>query len=247
MASEDVKLILATHVFGNPAETDGLQTLASTLGSRLVFDAAHAYGSLRKGVHVGSFGDAEVFSLSGTKVVTSAEGGLVASRNSQLLERFLLARGYGFLRDYNTKIVGLNGKMSELHAALGILSLRRIEAALDARAARLKYYRQRLAQLDNLAYQVICKEDRSTYKDFAVLFTDHSTRNAAEQALATAGVQTKRYFLPCHRMDAFRRYATKSLPITEDTYDRILCLPLYESLTFDQIDSICDVLTRTIS
>jgi dTDP-4-amino-4,6-dideoxygalactose transaminase len=239
----DIHLIVATHVFGNPADTDGLSRLAGELGARLIFDAAHAYGSRRGEDPVGSFGDAEVFSLSGTKIVTSAEGGIVTARNEAFLERFELARGYGFIGDYNSKMVGLNGKMSELHAALGFLSVKRVEEAISVRQEKLSHYKHRLEGVDGIVYQVIRSQDRSTYKDFALLFGQESMRARVEESLRVAGVQTKRYFRPCHRMDAYRQYAGDHLPVTESVYSRILCLPLFESLSHDDIDNICDVVS----
>jgi dTDP-4-amino-4,6-dideoxygalactose transaminase len=234
-------LIVATHVFGNPADVDGLAALAASTGARLVFDAAHAYGSRRNGVAVGGFGDAEVFSLSGTKPVTTAEGGLVSSREPELLDRLVHARAYGFQHDYNSKRLGLNGKMSELHAALGVLSLGRVEEALRRRAEHVQRYQARLSHIPGIAFQAVRPEDRSTYKDFAVLFADQTSRDRVEAALGRASVQTKRYFRPCHRMDAFSRYALEPLPATDDAYARILCLPLFEALSPRQVDEICGI------
>lgn len=244
-SQSDVGLIVATHVFGNPADTDGLSGLANELGARLVFDAAHAYGSKRDGVAVGSFGDAEVFSLSGTKVVTSAEGGVVTSRDDGFLARFGLVRGYGFIDDYNTKIVGLNGKISELHSALGLLTLRRVEEALSVRDEKLDHYKRRLEEVQGIQYQAVRSQDRSTYKDFALLFDDPSVRDKVQEALRVAQVQTKRYFRPCHQMDAYQQYADGDLPNTESVYSRILCVPLFGGLRDEEIDGICDVISSS--
>jgi dTDP-4-amino-4,6-dideoxygalactose transaminase len=239
-------LIVATHVFGNPADAGALATIATNGGARLIFDAAHGYGSLRGGAKVGSLGDAEVFSLSGTKPVTSGEGGLVASNDAALLADVELGRGYGFKSDYNSKIRGLNGKMSELHAALGLLTMRRIEAALEARHELVARYRRNLASSPELGYQEIRDTDRSTFKDFAVLFPETQSRDRVEAALTASAIQTKRYFRPCHTMDAFSQYADVPLPATEDTYSRILCLPLFESLTVEEIDLICDIVSGAV-
>jgi dTDP-4-amino-4,6-dideoxygalactose transaminase len=238
--------IVATHVFGNPAPIDELARLAGGAGARLLFDAAHGYGSLRQGKHVGRFGDAEVFSLSGTKLVTSAEGGLFATSNPELAERFRYLRAYGFQYDYHSRYVGLNGKLSELHAALGLLTLARIEDALAARKKHVDHYLRRLVGVPGATFQRVSVEDRSTYKDFAVLFATGEQRYLAEAALTAADVQTKRYFRPCHQMEAYRPYAHRPLPATESVYRRILCLPLFEDLTSDQVDSICDIVEAAV-
>lgn len=242
----DVRLVVATHVFGNPADADGLRSVADAFGARLLFDAAHGYGASRDGVKVGALGDAEVFSLSGTKPVTSAEGGLISSRDPELLERITLLRGYGFYGDYNSKLVGMNGKMSELHAALGLLTLRRIDDALAIRDAHISQYRSTLNGIRGIGFQRVRDEDRSTHKDLAVVFDDAPLSSEVESALETAGIQTKRYFRPCHRMDAFTSPSVRPLPVTEALYARTLCIPLFESMTLENIGLVSATIANTV-
>lgn len=243
--ASQAKLVLATHVFGNPADVDGLAAVANDLGARLLFDAAHGYGALRGGVPVGSFGDAEVFSLSATKPVTSAEGGLISSRDASFLDEVAYRRGYGFRDDYNTKMLGLNGKMSELHAALGLLTLGRVDDALNVREGHVLRYRGLLAETPGIAFQSIRPEDRPTYKDFAVLFSTPQRRALAEEDLRRVDVQTKRYFRPCHQMDAYRVFAERALPMTEDLYSRVLCVPLFEDIREVEIELVAETIRRT--
>lgn len=236
-------LIIATHVFGNPADAAALGRLAARSGARLLFDAAHGYGSRHGDTPVGGLGDVEVFSLSGTKPVTCAEGGLVASRDPDFLRRFEYARAYGFQHDYESRCRGMNGKMSELHAALGTLTLPTIEPVLAHRHRQVATYRRLLADVAEIRLQHVRPEDRSTYKDLAVLFETTAARDAAKQALAAQDIQTKQYFRPCHRMTAFVPWADQPLPVTDDVYARILCLPLFAALTDAQIEQICATVT----
>ena len=239
--------ILATHVFGNPADIEALSLVALHADIPLLFDAAHGYGSLHARRHVGTFGSAEVFSLSGTKPVTSGEGGLIATNDPELADRFRYLRAYGFQNDYVSHYVGLNGKLSELHAALGLLSMSRIEEALATRRRHVAAYLARLGTLPGVGFQKIATRDRSTYKDFALLFREGSTRNGVEAALADRGIQTKRYFRPCHEMPAYREYSDRPLPATESTYARILCIPLFEDMTDIQRDLVCTVIEESVS
>lgn len=241
----DAKLILATHVFGNPADVEGLTEVASRHRARLVFDAAHAYGAERDGVKVGSFGDAEVFSLSGTKLVTSAEGGVIASADTALMERITYLRGYGFIGDYNSRFVGMNGKMSELHAALGTLTLARVDDAIKVRHQLVKTYVDRL-EGSPVQFQCVRPTDRCSYKDFAVLFKAAGDREAAETSLGVGGVQTKRYFLPCHRQDAYQRADATDLPVTDSIYERILCVPLFESIRPEEIEQVAKLISEAV-
>ncbi|MBK8976971.1 MAG: DegT/DnrJ/EryC1/StrS aminotransferase family protein [Planctomycetes bacterium] len=241
------RLIVATHVFGNPCDASALRSVAAERGIPLVFDAAHGYGSWREGVAVGALGDVEVFSLSGTKPVTCAEGGLVTSRDPDFLVRFEHARAYGFQHDYETKVPGLNGKMSELHAALGTLTLPRIDELLGARDLQVARYRSALGALGGVTFQHVRACDRSTFKDFAVRFAGRRERDAVERALAEQGYQTKRYFRPCHRMRLFAPYADRPLPHTDALADELLCLPLFAELEDRQIDDICAVVARALA
>jgi dTDP-4-amino-4,6-dideoxygalactose transaminase len=236
-------VVLATHTFGNPCDHDRLQQLARAGGHALVYDAAHAYGSLRDGAKVGTLGDIEVFSLSGTKLVTSAEGGLVSTAHDDVAERLTYLRGYGFKSDYNSHYVGLNGKMSELHAALGILALAEVERAVATRRAVVDVYQDRLGE--QVGWQQVRGADRSTYKDVAVWLGDRS--RTAEHALTAAGVQTKRYFRPLHRMPAYARWNQRPLPVTDATYEGLLCVPAYTGLQADDIHRVCDVLAAAMA
>ena len=238
--------IVATHVFGNPADVDALGALGRSGGVRILYDAAHGYGSRHGRRAIGTFGDGEVFSLSGTKPVTSGEGGLFTTADEDVAERFRYLRGYGFLNDYESRLVGLNGKMSELHAALGLLTMARIETALAVRAVHLDAYRARLGAHPGVTFQAVVAGDRSTTKDIAVLFADRATRDGVEAALTAARVQTKRYFRPCHTMSAYRVHADRPLPATEWVYERILCLPLYEDLAEADRELVIDIVERTL-
>jgi dTDP-4-amino-4,6-dideoxygalactose transaminase len=239
--------IVATHVFGNPADVDALTELAAEARIPLLFDAAHGYGSLHDGRHIGTFGTAEVFSLSATKPVTSGEGGMVATSDAELAGRLRYLRGYGFQNDYVSRYVGLNGKLSELHAALGLLTMARVDEALATRQRHVSSYLERLSRLPGVSFQKIAASDRSTYKDFAVLFESGSARNRVEAALGARGIQTKRYFRPCHEMPAYREFVEGPLPVTESVYARILCIPLFEEMTDVERDLVASTIEDTVT
>lgn len=238
-------VVLATHVFGNPCDVESLKGAAEAHGSRLVFDAAHAYGSIRDGKKVGGFGDAEVFSFSGTKLVTMAEGGLVTSHDPELAERVTYLRAYGFQTDYVSRVIGLNGKLSELHAALGTLELDLIEPLLERRLGSLTHYHERLGDL--VGWQQVRTCDRSTFKDLAIDLRTADRRAAVQTALTRAGVQSKRYFVPLHTMPAFEQFAQPDgYPSSTDLHDKLLCVPLYADLAMADVDLICDVIIKAL-
>lgn len=249
--SPAVHALVATSVFGVHPDVDGLRSALVRDATRgrgrraLVLDAAQAYGATGDWKER-DCPDAMVYSLSGTKVVTSAEGGLVASHSEEYLRRVSRLRGYGFVGDYNALAVGINGKMSELHAALGCLTLPKVEEAVNARAVIAAQYAAHLGQFAGLAFQREPAGQRSAWKDFAVLFPYETLRTRAEDALAAAGIQTKRYFRPLHHQPAYQRWATRSLPTTTDVYHRILCLPIFGSMTTAQVEEVCDVIGKSL-
>lgn len=230
-------VVLATHVFGNPCDHVALRAVADTTGSFLVFDAAHGYGSRRGDEPVGRLGDAEVFSLSGTKLVTSAEGGLIATPHDWLAERIAYRRAYGFQHDYVSQVVGLNGKMSELHCALGLLSLATVEEAIAKRHQIVEGYRRHLDT--SIKLQSVRREDRSTYKDVCLLLG--SARPEIEADLAAARIGCKRYFVPLHSMPAYLRFASGRYPVAERLHDETLCVPAYGDMDEAVVSRISEV------
>jgi dTDP-4-amino-4,6-dideoxygalactose transaminase len=243
-------VILATHTFGTPCAVEDLSALARNSGARLIFDAAHAFGSRRAGAPVGGFGDAEVFSLSPTKVLVASEGGLVATNNDVLAERCRIGRDYANPGDYDCLFVGLNARMSEIHAAFALASLEDLEARIDRRNELATMYKEALADVPGIAFPKVGESDRSTYKDFTVLVEPSEFGiEAAElaRALAAEGIQTKRYYAPpVHTMQAYRSLGSKNggLPATEAAARRVLTLPLWSSMEGPELRGVAEAVRR---
>ncbi|HEV8163481.1 MAG TPA: DegT/DnrJ/EryC1/StrS family aminotransferase, partial [Actinomycetota bacterium] len=200
--------ILATHTYGTPCDVEALSRVARRNGVRLFFDAAHAFGSRRGSAMVGGFGDAEVFSLSPTKVLIAGEGGIIATNDDALAERCRYGRDYGNPGDYDTRFVGLNARMSELHAATALASFSDLEERITRRNQLAERYRKGLGSLPGIDFPTVAEGDRSTYKDFTVLVDPERfgmDAGALAAALAAEGVQTRRYYSPpVHRQRAYR-------------------------------------------
>jgi dTDP-4-amino-4,6-dideoxygalactose transaminase len=240
--------ILATHTFGTPCEIDELETVARQTGTRLFFDAAHAFGSRRAGVPIGRFGDAEVFSLSPTKVLVGGEGGIVATNDDLLAERCRIGRDYGNPGDYDCQFVGLNARMSEFHAAFAIASLTTLDERIARRNELVDRYREALT-MPGLAFPIVHPYDLSTFKDFTVLVDPEVFGIDAlgvAGALEAVGVETRRYYSPpVHSMRAYRRGAqTADLPVTERISSRVLTLPLWSHMSGTQVDYVSTAVRR---
>jgi dTDP-4-amino-4,6-dideoxygalactose transaminase len=224
---DGASLLVGTHVFGSPCTPEEVEELGRQAGMPVVFDAAHGFGATRDGRPLGTFGDAEIFSLSPTKPMTSGEGGLVAIHDDELARRVRLGVDYGNPGDYDTLFAGLNARMSELHAAVGLESL----AELD----------DHLAVRRDLA-------DRSTYKDYTVIVDEAAfgiDRDAVAVALKAEGIDTRPYFYPpVHRQHAYAGDGVADLPATDWLAQRVISLPLWRAMPVAAIDTIAEVLAE---
>ncbi len=240
--------LMGTHVFGAPCHPEALEALAAEHGVPLVFDAAHGLGSLHRDRPLGGFGDAEVFSLSPTKLVVAGEGGLVTTDDDALAARIRIGRDYGNPGTYDTSFAGLNARMSELHAAVALESL----AALDDHVARRRRlvdrYAAGLAGVPGIRLQRVVPGDRSSYKDLTIL-VDAAELGVDRDLLATVlraeGIDTRRYFAPpVHRHDAYRHLPPVELPVTDRVAGQVLSLPLWRDLPDDAVDGVVGVVAE---
>ena len=242
---EGAAAVLATHVFGAPCRPTEVEELGGSAGIPVVFDAAHAFGATWRGRPVGGFGDAEIFSLSPTKLVVAGEGGLVATDRDDVAAVVRLGRDYGNPGDYDTRFVGLNARMSELHAALALESLALLDEHLARRRRVAEAYRRLLAPVEGIAVQAVDPEAVSTYKDFTIAIAEADYglgREALVRALKAEGIDTRRYFSPpVHRQRAYAG-TTATLPVTDEVAGRVLSLPMFGELEQGAVERVCEVL-----
>ncbi len=236
--------IVAVHNSGNPGDIDELEALAHRHHLCLIFDAAHAFGSLYQGDPVGRQGDAQVFSLSPTKLLIANEGGVVATNDDAIAEKVRIGREYGNRGDYNSAFAGLNARLSEFNALLGQHSLRRLESAARHRNLIAELYRERLSKLPGIGFQTVRRGNRSSYKDFSITIDGGAfglTRAELVAVLAAENIQTRKYYdPPVHKQQAYCDYALgASLANTELLSSRILSLPIWSHMEADLASGIC--------
>jgi dTDP-4-amino-4,6-dideoxygalactose transaminase len=248
---DGASLLVGTHVFGSPCTPEEVEELGRQAGVPVVFDAAHGFGATRDGRPLGTFGDAEIFSLSPTKPMTSGEGGLVAVRDDELARRVRLGVDYGNPGDYDTLFPGLNARMSELHAAVGLESLAELDDHLAVRRDLAARYTKALDGLPGIAPQVVDPRDRSTYKDYTVIVDESAfglDRDAVAVALKAEGVDTRPYFSPpVHRQQAYAGDGLVDLPATDWLAQRVISLPLFRAMPVAAIDTIAELLAQLSS
>ncbi len=239
----------ATHIYGRPCEVEALQAVADRAGLPIVYDAAHALGSRRRGRPVGSFGTAEVFSLSPTKVAVAGEGGVVTTGDASLAESVRLGRDYGNPGNYDCRFPGLNARMSELHAAVAVASLHGLDERIAHRNELVVAFEAATEGLPGLSFQHVDASDVSTYKDLTlVIDPDLFGLDAADLggALKQENVDSRRYYHPpVHRQRAYAASSTSgALPVTDRMAQRVLTLPLYSEMTRGHMHRLADAVAR---
>lgn len=226
--------LVAVHVFGNPCDPKPLEELAQDHGLKLLFDSAHAIGASHRSRPVGSFGHAEAFSLSPTKVLVTMEGGLVTTADADLAARLRVLRNYGNLADYQVDLPGLNARMTEVSAALGTAMARDVPQLVKARNTYADLYRRLLAGVPGLSVQETTPGGVHAYKDFTLLVDETRfglTRDQLHERLHAAGIECKKYFdPPMHRLRAYRDAGGGPLPVTDLVARRVLSIPLHSRM-----------------
>lgn len=241
--------IVAVHQFGNPADIDGLQQVARRHGLKLIFDAAHGAGALYQGEPVGKQGDAQVFSLSPTKLLITGEGGIVATNDDDLAAKIRIGREYGNDGSYDSVFAGLNARMPELSALLGLHSLKRLEEAARHRNETVALFQEVLGRLPGVGFQEVRPGDRHSYRELAITIDPQAfglTRDELAQALAAENIDTRKYYYPpVHQQTAYRPfYDGRPLPHTDWLATNSLSLPMWSNMSEDVALGICRAIER---
>jgi dTDP-4-amino-4,6-dideoxygalactose transaminase len=236
----------ATHIYGTPCDVEALQALADEAQIPLVYDAAHALGSRRAGKPIGGFGNAEVFSMSPTKVTTAVEGGIVATDDDAVAEHVRIGRNYGNSGDYDCAFPGLNARMSELHAAVGLAALQGLDARLDHRRGLVEHFWATVSHVPGLRRPTVSVGDVSTFKDLTIVVEPASFGLDVPQmtaALAAEGIDSRRYFYPpIHRQKAYAGTTGHGdLSVTEDLCQRVITPPLWSAMTTSDVGRLADL------
>lgn len=249
LISDRTSALLPVHVFGNPCDVAALEGLASRRHLRLLYDAAHAFGVSARGRAIGTWGDLSVLSFHATKLFHTAEGGAVVGRDPRLLERIAGLRNFAIRDEAEMPGVGINGKMSELHAALGLAMFDRIDDEMEARSRVRARYLEWFRGVEGIVPPRMAPRTRPNDAYFAIAIDPDGfglTRDQVRQALLVENVVARRYFWPlCSENPVYRRLpsaAPERLPNAHRIATRTLCLPLYGDLELDDVDRIAGVL-----
>lgn len=239
----DVGGIIATHVYGNACDIEGLDELARRHQVPLLYDAAHAFGAGFKGRSLCAYGDIAMVSLHATKLFHTVEGGLLITASDEYAARIERLRNFGHDGPERFNGVGTNAKMSELHAAIGLCNLDRFPQLLAQRRRLSALYEALLSGLP-LQYPVWRAGLERNGAYFPVIFQTEAVMQTALQQLHAEQIFPRRYFYPS--LSRLNYVDPGSVPIAESIASRVLCLPLWAELEELQVRRICSILTRVL-
>lgn len=235
--------ILATHVFGNPCRVEEIEAIARRHGLKVIYDAAHAFGTLYKGQSLLAHGDVSTCSFHATKLFHTIEGGLVSSPAPETLRRMALLRNFGHSSQTEFDGIGINGKNSEFHAAMGLCNLPHVPNILAQREALSARYRSNLGD-SGLRFQQIEADTRYNHAYFPVIFPNEASLDETLNSLNQHTIFPRRYFYPS--LSTLDYVGEQHTPIADDISRRVLCLPLYHTLTFEEVDLVSRLIKRAL-
>ena len=232
----DIAGVLPVHIYGLACDVESLAAICREHGATLIYDGAQAFGSRYQGKSLLDYGDYSICSFHATKIFHTAEGGCVVAHSAQAHEALALARAFGHIGDTHYSL-GINGKMSELHAALGLSLLPGTDAEIKRRGELVRSYD---AALEGLA--LIRPSQRAgmqwNYAYYPILLPNEACRARVAQALEAHGIYSRRYFYPALNTLPYVQAWQTACPVAEDAAQRVLCLPMYGGLCSEDIAQI---------
>lgn len=248
--TSETTAILPVHCYGIPCNVAEIQKIADMYDLRVIYDAAHAFGVKENGESILKHGDLSILSFHATKVFNTIEGGAIICKDAKMKKRINDLKNFGFANETTVVATGINGKMNEVQAAFGMLQLQHIDKALHARQAIYNYYLSKLANIQGIR---VLTSPLGVEWNYAYLpvFIDHKygcTRDELYDHLKEQNIYSRRYFYPL--ISEFPMYKglpsaqPGQLPFAEKISSSVLCLPIYPTLTFDEIDRLISIISQ---
>lgn len=240
--------ILPVHCYGQPCDVQAIQKIADNYNLKVIYDAAHAFGVEDQGGSILRHGDLSVLSFHATKVFNTFEGGAIVCPDAKTKKRIDQLKNFGFTSETTVVAPGINGKMSEFNAALGLLQLQYMDQVIERRRQIDQAYRQSLADIPGISCLGVNEEFTPNHAYFPILVGQDFPigRDALYDHLKDHGIHTRRYFYPLiSEFPMYRGLASADellLPYASLASKAVLCLPLYPNLEFSTVNQICDLI-----
>ena len=241
--TEKTTCILATHVFGNPCHVEAIEAIAKKHHLKVIYDAAHAFGVTYNGASIFEYGDVSTCSFHATKLFHTGEGGALFAKDEDLQHQLFYSHNFGHDGPLTFHGLGINGKISELQAAMGLAVLPHMETILAERKRVVDFYNQNL-DVTKVQTLKIRENTEWNYSYYPIVFEDEDTLLHVQKALNEEQIFPRRYFYPS--LNTIPYVASVSMPISESIASRILCLPLYVELQQNDIQKIVSILNSNL-
>ena len=246
LITEKTVAIVPVHVYGNVCNVEAIQEIADKYNLKVIYDAAHAFGVKYKGVGIGNYGDASVFSFHATKVFNTIEGGAVAFSDHKIYEKLYNLKNFGIRGEELVVAVGANAKMNEFAAIMGLCNLKYLNHAMEERKMKDAYYREKLRQIQGIQFFEDDLEIEKNHAYFPIIVSDDysMTRDELYDRLKENNVFSRKYFYPLTSDQACFRNKYKKCELNNARWlsKHILVLPFYEKLEMENIDHIVGIM-----
>ena len=241
--------IVPIHVYGNLCDTETIDKIAKKYNLKVIYDAAHAFAVKKNGMSSAIYGDASMFSFHATKVFNTIEGGAVCFKNAAMKTKLNQWKNFGITSQETVEFIGGNAKMNEFAAAMGICNLRHLDTEIQKRKKVMERYVHNLKGIDGIKLSDIQSGVESNYAYFPVVFDEKRfgcNRNEVFNKLAKHGIGARKYFYPLtNSYDCYKKmFDINETPVAYNVSLNVLTLPMYSDLTIEEVDRICEIITK---
>jgi len=243
--------ISGVHVWGRGCKTEAIEEIASRRNLKVIYDASHGFGCSKGGRMIGTFGECEVFSFHATKFINCLEGGVVALNNDDLAYRIRMMTNFGFTGYDHVEYLGINGKMNEISAAMGLTNLEAMDDIIAVNRQNYEAYRSGLIDVPGISVINYDPAERNNYQ-YVVIEVDPEgcpgSRDDIVEALHAENILARKYFWPgCHNMEPYRSLQPNAgllLPETERVAACVIVLPTGQAVAEEAVSRICEIIRR---
>ena len=243
LITESTSAILATHVYGNACDIESIEKIAKRHNLKVIYDGAHAFGTTYKGRSIFNYGDVSTCSFHATKLYHTVEGGSIVSQSPAVIKKMARFRSFGHVSATEFDGCGINGKNSELHAAMGICNLKYIDDILRTRKRQSYFYKTNLEH-SNVQFQKIESSTAYNYAYFPIILNSETELLECISELKSNQIFPRRYFYPSLNTLDYVTYS--ECPVSEDISKRVLCLPLFYDLNEEEQLLITRIILRVL-
>ena len=248
LITPNTSAILGVHVYGFPCDVERIDAIAKKHNLKVIYDAAHAFSTEINGKGIGTFGDITMFSFHATKLYNTIEGGCLTFNDTDLDRKIYNLRNFGIQSEELVEEVGINGKLNEIQAAVGLENLKLYKAEQEKRKRVKAFYDENLLKIKGIRIPKMPENVTNSYQYYPIVIKDdyELTRNELYEKFKAANILTRKYFYPactdyeCYKNDLAVKLA--DLSVVNDLKHRVLCLPYYGTLTNEELNIICEVI-----